>query len=37
MKIEESVTEDNIMRLTLLIDEEQEYLKKKDKNDNYWK
>ena len=34
MKIEESVTEDNIMRLTLLIDEQQEYLKKKDKNDN---
>ncbi|HEX7143271.1 MAG TPA: hypothetical protein VF222_12420, partial [Nitrososphaeraceae archaeon] len=37
MKIEESVTEDNIMRLTLLIDEEQENLKKKDKNDSYWK
>ncbi|HEX6671228.1 MAG TPA: hypothetical protein VF084_03275, partial [Nitrososphaeraceae archaeon] len=37
MKIEESVTEDNIMRLTLLIDEKQEYLKEKDKNDNYWK
>ena len=29
MKIEESVREDNIMRLTLLIDEEQEYLKKR--------
>jgi hypothetical protein len=29
MKIEESVTEDNIMRLTLLIDEEQDYPKKK--------
>jgi hypothetical protein len=37
MKIEESVTEDNIMRLTLLIDEGHEYLKEKDKNDNYWK
>jgi hypothetical protein len=37
IKIEESVTEDNIMRLTLLIDEKQEYLKEKDKNDNYWK
>ena len=37
MKIEESVREDNIMRLTLLIDEGHEYLKEKDKNDNYWK